>query len=304
MSTDFFADLERQLVDAARDRPRRLRRARARRVAVALAAIALLCAGATGLVATLVGTRGDAQAPAGPRPHDPVAPPAALRHIRVAVLDATSGPGTDVAARLRDRGVRVTTVGTAPGPHPLPPAPQAITQVFFTKGHQPAATQIGILLRDARNGRYPPVSPLPSPLRAAAGPGADVVVLAGSAAPPSGPPQAEAPPPAAAILPPALIRVAVLNATTAPGLARGVANRLQDTGFKIGNVTNAADQSATATYVAYAPGRRREAQRVATAIGLRADALRPLTAGQRAVAGPDAIVAVLVGSDQNAARGR
>lgn len=304
MSTDFFADLERQLVDATRDRPRRLRRARTRRAAVALAAIALLCAAATGLVVALAGTGGDdARAPAGPRPHDAGPPPAALRHIRVAVLDARSVPGTDVAARLRDRGVRVIAVGTAPGAHPLPPAPQAITQVFFAKGHQRDAARIGILLRDARNGLYPPVSPLPSRIGAAAGPGADVVVLAGSAAPPSPAPHAEAPSPAAALLPPALVRVAVLNASTVPGLARGVANRLQNVGFKIGTVTNAADQSRTATYVAYAPGGRGEAQLVATKLGVRA-ALQPLTAALRAVAGRDALVVVLVGSDQNAPRGR
>jgi hypothetical protein len=303
MSTDFFADLERQLVDATRDRPRRLRRARTRRAAVALAAIALLCAAATALVATLAQTGGDVRAPAGPRPHDAGPPAAALRHIRVAVLDATSVPGTDVATRLRARGVRIISVGTAPGAHPPPPAPQAITQVFFAKGHQRDAARIGILLRDARNDLYPPVSPLPSRIRAAAGPGADVVVLAGSAAPPAPAPHADAPPPAAALLPPALVRVAVLNAGTVPGLARGVASRLQNVGFKIGNVTNAADQSRTATHVAYAPGRRREAQQVATAIGVRT-ALQPLTAGVRAVAGRDALVVVLVGSDQNAARGK
>jgi sarcosine oxidase gamma subunit len=94
--------------------------------------------------------------------------------------------------------------------------------------------------------------------------------------------------------------VSVLNGTTTPGLARGVANRLQNAGFsKIGNVTNAADQSHSATLIEYAPNRRREALDVAKAIDVKPDAVQALTPGTRAIAGSQALVVVTVGNDQN-----
>jgi LytR cell envelope-related transcriptional attenuator len=94
--------------------------------------------------------------------------------------------------------------------------------------------------------------------------------------------------------------VAVLNGTAVPGLARGVANRLQNTKYKIGNVTNAADQTRSATQVEYAPGHRAEADSVAKAIDVGSDAIVPLTAGSKTIAGDQATVVVTVGSDQNA----
>jgi hypothetical protein len=102
-----------------------------------------------------------------------------------------------------------------------------------------------------------------------------------------------------ATLKPSATTTAVLNGTTVPGLARGVSNRLQNAGFKIGNVTNAADQSRSQTIVEYAPGRRREALLVAKAIDVGTDAVQALTPGSRSIAGSEAIVVVTVGSDQN-----
>jgi hypothetical protein len=96
--------------------------------------------------------------------------------------------------------------------------------------------------------------------------------------------------------------VAVLNATAVPGLARGVANRLQNAHFKIGNVTNAARQDQATTMVHFAPGRQWAATQVAAAIGLKDVVLRPITPGERVVAGEQATVVVVVGSDQNTAR--
>jgi hypothetical protein len=100
-------------------------------------------------------------------------------------------------------------------------------------------------------------------------------------------------------LKPANIRTAVLNGTTTPGLARGVANRLQGAGFRIGTVTNAADQSRSATLVEFAPNQRRAALLVAKAIDVAADAVQPASAGSRAIAGESALVIVTVGADQN-----
>ncbi|MCW2984774.1 MAG: LytR family transcriptional regulator, partial [Conexibacter sp.] len=98
---------------------------------------------------------------------------------------------------------------------------------------------------------------------------------------------------------PGTYTVAVLNGTTVPGLARGVANRLQNTKYKIGNVTNAATQDRSATLVEFAPGHRAEADSVAKAIDVGSDAIQPLSPGSKTIAGDQATVVVTVGSDQN-----
>jgi hypothetical protein len=105
-------------------------------------------------------------------------------------------------------------------------------------------------------------------------------------------------PPAAAPKP-GTYTVAVLNGTTVPGLARGVANRLTEAKHKIGNVTNAATQDRSATLVEFAPGHRAEADAVAKAIDVRSDAIQPLSAGSKTIAGDQAAVVVTVGADQN-----
>jgi hypothetical protein len=93
--------------------------------------------------------------------------------------------------------------------------------------------------------------------------------------------------------------VAVLNGTAVPGLARGVATRLQNTKYKIGNVTNASDQTHSATLVQYAPGHLAEAQSVAKAIDVGRDAIQQVDSANRTIAGSQASVVVVVGADQN-----
>jgi hypothetical protein len=107
------------------------------------------------------------------------------------------------------------------------------------------------------------------------------------------------PSPAASAPKPGTYEVAVLNGTTVPGLARGVANRLQNNKYKIGNVTNAATQDRSQTLVEYAQGHRAEADQVAKAIDVGSDAIQPLSDGSRTIAGDSAAVVVTVGADQN-----
>jgi hypothetical protein len=181
--TDFFADLERQFVDATPRRAQRLRRARRRRLATLSAILLALVAGGAGLTVAIGGT--DTGTSAGGGPAVPASTPTTLQ----------SGPGAT-----------------------------------------------------PRRSSY---------------------------------------------------TVAVLNGTTVPGLARGVANRLQNTKFKIGNVTNAATQDRSATLVEFAAGHRAEADAVAKAIEVGKDSIQPLSAGSKTIAGDQATVVVTVGSDQN-----
>lgn len=184
--TDFFDDLERQLVDAAPQRRARLRRARAWRAAAVASVLVAVLAGGAGIAA------------------------------------AIGGGGQDDHGAPAGRGPATTAAAPAPAPHAATPRP----------------------------GAY---------------------------------------------------EVAVLNATTVPGLARGVANRLQNDRYKIGNVTNAAAQHRAATIVEYAPGHRVEAEQVALAIDVSPAALQPLSTASRTIAGDGAAVVVTVGSDQNTA---
>jgi len=191
--TDFFDDLERQLVAATPQRPARIRRARQRRAAATLSVVVALLAGGAGIAAAVGDGAGDGG-------------------------DGPSGAPAGTA----------TTAATTP-PTPALPARDAYT-------------------------------------------------------------------------------VAVLNGTTVPGLARGVANRLQSGGFKIGNVTNAATQDHSATTVYYrTPDCVPAATQVAAALRLgdaQGDfALQKAPKELRALAGDRAKVIVLVGSDQNRTAG-
>jgi hypothetical protein len=184
--SDFFADLERQLVDATPRRAQRLRRARLRRTAALSATLLAVLAGGVGIATAISGGDGATSAGGGP-------------------AAAPSAP---------------TSAQTIPG-------------------------------GDPRRGAH---------------------------------------------------TVAILNGTTVPGLARGVANRLQNARFKIGNVTNAADQTVVRTRVFFA--RRADmplAMQAAATVGLRDGTLRPITEALRTIAGDQAAVVVVVGSDQNTA---
>jgi hypothetical protein len=140
----------------------------------------------------------------------------------------------------------------------------------------------------------------------AGGVGIAAAVSGGGDGASSGTPAATAPPaattaPATGLGPtPGTFTVSVLNGTTVPGLARGVANRLQNDHYKIGNVTNAADQTTAETLVYYAtPDCVPAAREVAEALGIKDIRIFRAGRAQRVIAGGQAKVIVVVGSDQN-----
>jgi hypothetical protein len=117
------------------------------------------------------------------------------------------------------------------------------------------------------------------------------------------PAQQQQPPPAPTRTTPVLpkretFEVAVLNGATTPGLARGVAMRLQNMRFKIGTVTNAPTHDHVGTYVYYAtPNGFGAAAETAEALGtLVHHQPRPAPRGLRVVAGDGATVIVVAGS--------
>jgi hypothetical protein len=101
---------------------------------------------------------------------------------------------------------------------------------------------------------------------------------------------------------PRAVTVAVLNGTATSGLAHRTALRLTSAGYREGTVATATDQTRTATQVAYLPGYRNDALRVASTLKLSPAAVVPIDPGTRAVACPPpaactADVVVTVGAD-------
>lgn len=103
---------------------------------------------------------------------------------------------------------------------------------------------------------------------------------------------------------PASVTVAVLNGTATNQLAHRVAARLTSAGYREGTVATAANQTETTTVVAYLPGARNRiaALHVASALGLRPSAVRPVDQSTLQVACPGssscpANVVVTVGAD-------
>ena len=90
--------------------------------------------------------------------------------------------------------------------------------------------------------------------------------------------------------------VAVLNGTTQTGLARAVANRIQEDSFTIGGVATNANQSVPTTVVSYNSDNRKAALAVAKIIGIDSGSVQPADANAAAAASGD--VLVTVGSDQ------
>jgi hypothetical protein len=90
--------------------------------------------------------------------------------------------------------------------------------------------------------------------------------------------------------------VAVLNATTHPGLGKRTAVALQQRGWKIGTVTNYPDGHLKASCVDFTPGHSQAATMVGNDLGI--DAVVPPAADVVAAAGPDADVIVIVGADR------
>jgi hypothetical protein len=101
---------------------------------------------------------------------------------------------------------------------------------------------------------------------------------------------------------PATVTVAVLNGTPTNGLARRISTKLAAGGFKQGNIKSAADQTRTATVVAYMPGHRADAIAVAKALKLGSASVNQIDPGTQAIACTPpsacaATVVVTVGAD-------
>jgi hypothetical protein len=95
--------------------------------------------------------------------------------------------------------------------------------------------------------------------------------------------------------------VAGLNGTTIAGLAKSVASRVADAGFKRGTTANYTDQARAASLVLYtsAPGARRAAFQVAKLLSTGSPPdVQPIDDSAKQLA-PDAQVVVVVGADQS-----
>jgi hypothetical protein len=79
--------------------------------------------------------------------------------------------------------------------------------------------------------------------------------------------------------------VAVLNGTTFTGLASDIAGRLESAGFKKGAVTNAGDQTHSATLIQFAPGFEKQARDIGKILKV-ADAVEKLDSSTKAIACP------------------
>jgi hypothetical protein len=83
---------------------------------------------------------------------------------------------------------------------------------------------------------------------------------------------------------PSTVTVAVLNGTSTAGAAHTTATKLTAAGFREGKVTNAPDQTRTATIVAYIPGARPQALAVARVLKLGQASVQAIDSNTRAVA--------------------
>lgn len=92
------------------------------------------------------------------------------------------------------------------------------------------------------------------------------------------------------------VTVAVLNGTTAPGLAQTVLDQVVASGFQDGGADTNADQQVQRTTVYFGPGQQAAAKDVAKQ--LKVSGVRRLDAGTQAIAGADAGVVVVVGADR------
>lgn len=94
---------------------------------------------------------------------------------------------------------------------------------------------------------------------------------------------------------PAGVTVSFLNGTTVVGLAADVADRIEASGYRKGNVANATEQGARAeSVVLYTEGAAPEARLIARELGI--SQREPADSTSRALAG-DATVIVIVGAD-------
>jgi hypothetical protein len=103
------------------------------------------------------------------------------------------------------------------------------------------------------------------------------------------------PKPTAVAVRPKDVTVAVLNATTVPGLAASLRDRLAAAGFATGTIDVAADQGRADSEVQYAPGHRAAATLVARRFGIRRRAAASADDRARADGAP---VIVIAGADR------
>jgi hypothetical protein len=90
--------------------------------------------------------------------------------------------------------------------------------------------------------------------------------------------------------------VAVFNGTTINGLAASTADKLESSGYKRGTTGDFTDQQRAASTVFYAREARRQAREIARELNV--SELRVMDAETQALAGENADVAVVVGSDK------
>ena len=94
---------------------------------------------------------------------------------------------------------------------------------------------------------------------------------------------------------PSQVTVAVLNGTTTSGLAADIGKTVEAEGYRLGKVTNGADQARAESVVLFAPGARGEAQAIARRLGI--GQREPIDAASQQLAG-DASVVVVTGADR------
>ena len=91
------------------------------------------------------------------------------------------------------------------------------------------------------------------------------------------------------------VNVAVLNGTSAPGLAAKVGDDVRVNGFRLGTVSNSRRQF-DQTVVMYEPHQQRAAKRVAHDLGVKP--VQPIDSQTQTAAGGDADVVVIAGADR------
>jgi hypothetical protein len=91
----------------------------------------------------------------------------------------------------------------------------------------------------------------------------------------------------------------VLNGTTTTGLARGVADKLEKSGFTILSVGDNADQAIATTTISYSTGNERAARTVAQIMDVSSAAVKPIDTNTSVAVAPEAKVVVIVGNDRS-----
>ena len=241
---------------------------------------------------------------------------------------AAGGPQPPVAAR--SEGPR-TSDGSPPAAAPPPPVPRPVAPrpaaAPLRQSTASASPRRPVTMPPRRPGAPPPAQTSSGGHRgrsyAIAGGVAAVIVALGVLAAtqflgnddkPSTPNQAASPTPAAtdeagnggggsssgsgssAPTSRADTTVAVFNGTTISGLAASTADKIQSSGYKRGTTGDYTDQQRSTSTVFYSKQARRQAREIAKELNI--SELRAMDAETQALAGQNADVAVVVGSDK------